>query len=217
MAEINLDNVVIAAIFNQIKDPDIWRRFSHVNKITYRVSKILLRKKTVEKLKDNIPFFEDQINKHDISKVIYYELPSGKRYGPIFIYDINNELFHMYSTRSKDYNNNKTMCRTFYPGTFVLEKEKKCYIDETFEYKEYYRNGNIKLKLRKKLNNIRHGLCQKWSEKGTLLSEINYKLGQRHGTCKTFRANGSIRYNYIYDNGQLIFREIWNKRYKKIC
>ena len=107
------------------------------------------------------------------------------------------------------------MCRTLYPGTTILKIEIKYISDELNKYREWYRSGIIKTKLCR-VKDKRNGLCQKWSDKGILLSEQNYKNGIKHGTYKTYRANGKIRYNYVYDNGQIIVSELWNKRGKLI-
>ena len=177
--------------------------------------------------------FTEHINIHDITRIVHSEL-YGKLYCPVYIYDTNNQLNHIYSVRSKN-DNNKTMCRTFYPGTNQLEKETVYITDELIEYREWYKteikNGkteikndntiknNIKIKIGKIITGLiilRHGLYQKWSDRGILLAELNYNKGFRHGQCKTFRANGTMRYNYVYDNGVIISRSLWNKKGNRI-
>jgi len=227
-----IDNVIAAAILNQISDHITWRSFSHVNRVTFRVSKILLRQVNITgltKIKHYIKHFDkftEHINIHDITRMIHYEL-HGKLYGPVYIYDTNDQLNHIYSVKYKN-SDNKTICRTYCPGTNLLEKETMYITDELIEYREWYKTeikndntikNNIKIKIGKIITGLiilRHGLYQKWSDRGILLAELNYNKGFRHGQCKTFRANGTMRYNYVYDNGVIISRSLWNKKGNRI-
>ena len=98
--------------------------------------------------------------------------------------------------------------------------------EELLEYREYYKTeikNNLKIKIGQIIKkgisgstSVRHGLYQKWSDQGILLAELNYNKGFRHGLCKTFRANGTMRYNYVYDNGKIIDRSLWNKKGNRI-
>ena len=223
--------MVALAIFKQIENSCDWRNFSHVNKTTYRISKLLLKKidkksKYYKFFKDislnPFPYFQEQMVIHDIKRIQYDRLPNRKPYGPIYIFDINNDLHHQYFVKNyySENDSNKTMCRTLYPKTGDLQKETIYSTKNINEYIEWYKNSQMKTKINRIMlkngSQQRHGKTQKWAKNGTLVSEKNYDHGRLHGEYKTYRANGTMRYSKIYENGKVIFHEFWNRNGNKI-
>lgn len=237
---VTIDNVIAAAIFNQVTDPNTWRNLSHVNRATYRVSKLLLVEKCIIPDKGNIDNFikllnifpHNKINKCDISKITYYVLPNNIKYGQTYIFETLGFLSHIYNVKSNIDDPTKTMCRTLFLGTTSIYKETQYLSESLSVFREHYKDDSLKLKINYitiKLHHIkinqgqlipflikRHGQAWKWSNSGILLSDMNYYQGVRHGPCKTFRANSTLRYNYIYDNSKIIYFEMWNKKGNRI-
>ena len=197
-----------------------WQSFSQVCKVTRKIGKLLLvEKKKVHKGRNLshylyiiIDKFPNQIFANDIYYEKYYELPNikEKRYGPSYIYDSNKELKNIYTLKEED-NNNKTMCRTFYPGKTKLHKEVIYTDNNNNTYEEWYENRLLKIKCFKVDGQI-HGLYQKYSHIGLLLTEREYNAGKLNGYYKTYRSNGTLRYNCLYKDSKLVKRETYSKK-----
>ncbi len=78
-------------------------------------------------------------------------------------------------------------------------------------YKEYYRNGNLKLAINLKDGKL-SGLNEVYMKDGHLIATRNYLNGQPHGEYKDYYSDGSLHVVGMAVNGK---KEGWERKYYK--
>ena len=68
------------------------------------------------------------------------------------------------------------------------------------EKKEYWENGNLKVKWYKDENGLKQGISELFKETGELFIKSNYKDGQLHGNYTVYYENGNILREVEYKN-----------------
>jgi antitoxin component YwqK of YwqJK toxin-antitoxin module len=91
--------------------------------------------------------------------------------------------------------------KKFYPNGRLQEKRTYNNGQKVGVYNAFWGNGSKKLAYLFK-NDEYDGLCLEWNREGKLVKMMHYKAGYEEGSQKLFYDDGTIKSNYVIENGR---------------